>query len=171
MSWSLDDLPAFCDTGAWQDLSPYMEATDFDASVFPPSVARYTGFGGKAVRVPVPHGRARPVLQHGHPGGGRLHGATADDVRAHGDGEGPDGLQRRRLDRARGLRPVVRLLHDDPAGAGDHVRRGLLQRRRDLGHWVGPRLGRAVRVAEGPRRVLRRRQPAEVRRRTGRRVG
>ena len=25
MSWSLDDLPAFCDTGAWQDLSPYME--------------------------------------------------------------------------------------------------------------------------------------------------
>ena len=52
MSWSLDDLPAFCDTGAWQDLSPYMEATDFDASVFPPSVARYTGFGGKQCAFP-----------------------------------------------------------------------------------------------------------------------
>jgi multiple sugar transport system substrate-binding protein len=52
MSWSLDDLPKFCDTGAWQDLSPYMEATDFDASVFPPSVARYTGFGGKQCAFP-----------------------------------------------------------------------------------------------------------------------
>ena len=52
MSWSLDDLPAFCDTGAWQDLTPYSEATDFDASVFPPSVARYTGFGGKQCAFP-----------------------------------------------------------------------------------------------------------------------
>ena len=52
MSWSLDDLPAFCDTGAWQDLTPYTEATDFDASVFPPSVARYTGFGGKQCAFP-----------------------------------------------------------------------------------------------------------------------
>jgi multiple sugar transport system substrate-binding protein len=52
MSWSLDDLPAFCDTGAWQDLTPYIEATDFDASVFPPSVARYTGFGGKQCAFP-----------------------------------------------------------------------------------------------------------------------
>jgi multiple sugar transport system substrate-binding protein len=52
MSWSLDDLPAFCDTGAWQDLTPYVEATDFDASVFPPSVARYTGFGGKQCAFP-----------------------------------------------------------------------------------------------------------------------
>jgi multiple sugar transport system substrate-binding protein len=52
MSWSLDDLPAFCDTGAWQDLTPYTEATDFDASLFPPSVARYTGFGGKQCAFP-----------------------------------------------------------------------------------------------------------------------
>ena len=25
MSWALDDLAAFCDTGAWQDLTPYVE--------------------------------------------------------------------------------------------------------------------------------------------------
>ena len=52
MSWSLDDLPAFCDTGAWQDLTPYVEATGLDTSVFPPSVARYTGFGGKQCAFP-----------------------------------------------------------------------------------------------------------------------
>jgi multiple sugar transport system substrate-binding protein len=52
MSWSLDDLAAFCDTGAWQDLTPYMEASSFDQSVFPPSVARYTGFGGKQCAFP-----------------------------------------------------------------------------------------------------------------------
>jgi multiple sugar transport system substrate-binding protein len=52
MSWSLDDLAAFCDTGAWQDLTPYMEATEFDGTVFPPSVARYTGFGEKQCAFP-----------------------------------------------------------------------------------------------------------------------
>jgi multiple sugar transport system substrate-binding protein len=52
MSWSLDDLPAFCDTGAWQDLTPYVEATNLDTSLFPPSVARYTGFGGKQCAFP-----------------------------------------------------------------------------------------------------------------------
>jgi multiple sugar transport system substrate-binding protein len=52
MSWSLDDLAAFCDTGAWQDLTAYMEASGFDDSVFPPSVARYTGFGGKRCAFP-----------------------------------------------------------------------------------------------------------------------
>jgi multiple sugar transport system substrate-binding protein len=52
MSWSLDSLAAFCDSGAWQDLTPYMEATNFDGSVFPPSGARYTGFGGKQCAFP-----------------------------------------------------------------------------------------------------------------------
>jgi multiple sugar transport system substrate-binding protein len=52
MSWSLDDLAAFCDTEAWQDLTPYMEATSFDDTQFPPSVARYTGFGGKRCAFP-----------------------------------------------------------------------------------------------------------------------
>jgi len=52
MSWSLDDLAAFCDTEAWQDLTPYMEASGFDDTQFPPSVARYTGFGGKRCAFP-----------------------------------------------------------------------------------------------------------------------
>jgi multiple sugar transport system substrate-binding protein len=53
MSWALDDLAAFCDTGAWQDLTPYIEQDGMDISaVFPPSVERYTGFGGKRCAFP-----------------------------------------------------------------------------------------------------------------------
>jgi multiple sugar transport system substrate-binding protein len=53
MSWALDDLAAFCDTGAWQDLTPYIEQDGMVLSaVFPPSVERYTGFGGKRCAFP-----------------------------------------------------------------------------------------------------------------------
>jgi multiple sugar transport system substrate-binding protein len=53
MSWALDDLAAFCDTGAWQDLSAYIEQDGMVVSdFFPPSVERYTGFGGKQCAFP-----------------------------------------------------------------------------------------------------------------------
>ena len=53
MSWALDDLAAFCDSGAWQDLTPYIEQDGMDiAEFFPPSVERYTGFGGKRCAFP-----------------------------------------------------------------------------------------------------------------------
>jgi multiple sugar transport system substrate-binding protein len=53
MSWALDDLAAFCDTGAWQDLTPYIEQDGMEAAdYFPPSVERYTGFGGKQCAFP-----------------------------------------------------------------------------------------------------------------------
>jgi multiple sugar transport system substrate-binding protein len=53
MSWALDDLAAFCSTGAWQDLTPYIEQDGMDISdIFPPSVERYTGFEGKRCAFP-----------------------------------------------------------------------------------------------------------------------
>ena len=53
MSWALDDLAAFCDTGAWQDLTPYIQQDGMAVEdYFPPSVERYTGFGGKQCAFP-----------------------------------------------------------------------------------------------------------------------
>ncbi len=52
MSWSLDSLAKFCDTGAWQDLTPYIQQSNMDLSVFPDSVSRYTGFEGKTCAFP-----------------------------------------------------------------------------------------------------------------------
>lgn len=53
MSWSLDDLPVFCDSGAWQDLTPYIEQSGWSVDeMFPPSVSQYTGFGGSRCALP-----------------------------------------------------------------------------------------------------------------------
>jgi multiple sugar transport system substrate-binding protein len=53
MSWSLDDLPVFCDSGAWQDLTPYIEQAGWTLEeMFPPSVAQYTGFEGSVCALP-----------------------------------------------------------------------------------------------------------------------
>jgi len=52
MSWSLDSVGKFCATGAWQDLTPYIEQSDLDTSIFPDSVTRYTSYGGSQCALP-----------------------------------------------------------------------------------------------------------------------
>lgn len=52
MSFSLDSVGQFCDTEAWQNLEPYIEASDMDMSVFPEAVTRYTTFGGSTCAFP-----------------------------------------------------------------------------------------------------------------------
>jgi multiple sugar transport system substrate-binding protein len=52
MSFSLDSVGQFCDSGAWQDLAPYVEAADMDTSVFPESVTRYTTYADSTCAFP-----------------------------------------------------------------------------------------------------------------------
>ena len=53
MSWSLDSVGKFCDTAAWQDLTPYIEQSGLDMdATFPPSVTRYTSFNGSQCALP-----------------------------------------------------------------------------------------------------------------------
>ncbi len=52
MSFSLDSVGQFCDSEAWQNLEPYIEASDMDMSVFPEAVTRYTTFGGSTCAFP-----------------------------------------------------------------------------------------------------------------------
>jgi len=52
MSWSLDSVGKFCSSGAWQDLTPYIEQSDLDTSIFPESVTRYTSFAGSQCALP-----------------------------------------------------------------------------------------------------------------------
>lgn len=52
MSFSLDSVGQFCDSGAWQDLEPFIEASDMDTSVFPEAVTRYTTYGGSTCAFP-----------------------------------------------------------------------------------------------------------------------
>ena len=52
MSWSLDSVGKFCQTGAWQDLTPYIAETDLDTSQFPESVTQYTSYSGSRCAMP-----------------------------------------------------------------------------------------------------------------------
>ena len=109
-----------------------------------PAVGRALhGVRREAVRVPVPHGRGRPVLQQGPAGGEGVLRAAHDLFRAHGDGEGPHRVQPRRLDQGRGLRALVRelLRQRRPAEPLDRVGRRLVQRRRHRGDRPRTRTG------------------------------
>jgi multiple sugar transport system substrate-binding protein len=52
MSFSLDSVAQFCETGAWQDLTSFIDQTGLDLSVFPDSVVQYTSFGGSRCAFP-----------------------------------------------------------------------------------------------------------------------
>jgi len=52
MSWSLDSVGKFCSSDAWQDLTPYIEQSGLDTSIFPDSVTRYTSYGGSQCALP-----------------------------------------------------------------------------------------------------------------------
>jgi multiple sugar transport system substrate-binding protein len=52
MSWSLDSVGKFCASDAWQDLTPYIQQSGLDTSIFPDSVTRYTSYGGSQCALP-----------------------------------------------------------------------------------------------------------------------
>jgi multiple sugar transport system substrate-binding protein len=52
LSFGLDNVGKFCESGAWQDLTPYMEQSNFDTSQFPDSVFQYTSYGGSQCALP-----------------------------------------------------------------------------------------------------------------------
>ena len=52
LSFSLDNIGKFCQSGAWQDLTPFIDQTGFDTTQFPPVVEEYTSFGGSRCALP-----------------------------------------------------------------------------------------------------------------------
>lgn len=52
LSFGLDNVGKFCESGGWQDLTPFMTQSNFDTSQFPDSVFQYTSFGGSQCALP-----------------------------------------------------------------------------------------------------------------------
>lgn len=52
LSFGLDNVGKFCQSGAWQDLTPLMQQTNFDTSQFPQSVFQYTSYQGRQCALP-----------------------------------------------------------------------------------------------------------------------
>lgn len=52
LSFGLDSIGELCSTGAWVDLTPYIERDQMDLSQFPDSVFKYTSFAGSQCAFP-----------------------------------------------------------------------------------------------------------------------
>jgi len=52
LSFVLDNIGQFCSSGAWQDLTPYIQRDHFDLSQFPDAALTYTSFGGSQCALP-----------------------------------------------------------------------------------------------------------------------
>jgi multiple sugar transport system substrate-binding protein len=52
-SFSADNAGAFCGSGAWVDLKPYMDRDGIDDSIFPPAPRSYTQFDGTRCAMPM----------------------------------------------------------------------------------------------------------------------
>jgi len=52
-SFTADNTGAFCSSGGWIDLKPYMDKSGIQASMFPPAVQTYTQFDGKRCALPM----------------------------------------------------------------------------------------------------------------------
>lgn len=52
LSFGLDNVGKFCESGAWQDLTPFIEQSGFDTSQFPESIAQYTSYVGSRCAFP-----------------------------------------------------------------------------------------------------------------------
>jgi multiple sugar transport system substrate-binding protein len=52
-SFTADNTGAFCASGGWIDLKPYMDKSKIDASMFPEAVQTYTQFQGKRCALPM----------------------------------------------------------------------------------------------------------------------
>ena len=52
LSFTLDNIGQFCSSGAWQDLTPFMERDQFDLGQFPDAALSYTSFGGSQCALP-----------------------------------------------------------------------------------------------------------------------
>src|SRR5918911_2734265 len=52
-SFSSDNTGAFCPSGAWIDLGPYMKRDGISATVFPPAPRYYTQYKGKRCALPM----------------------------------------------------------------------------------------------------------------------
>jgi len=52
LSFGLDEVGKFCESGGWQDLTPYIEQSNYDLTQFPDSVFKYTSYAGSQCALP-----------------------------------------------------------------------------------------------------------------------
>src|SRR5215216_3616696 len=167
-SFSSDNTGAFCPSGAWIDLGPYMKKERRRGLDLPDGSARLHDLRGHPVRPPDAGGHLRSLLQQGAAREGRLQEPAEDDLAAHRDGEEAHAARRERQAEGRRLQPVPELVRERPRTLRPLVGR-TVDGRRQVEPQHAPVAGPAA-LAEEPRRLVRLRQPRPLQRRRRRRV-
>ena len=107
LSFGVDNVGRFCESGAWADLNPYIddaERGDRPAATFPEAALTYTSFDGVQCSLPFLTDAYGIYYNLDHLRGRRALGTADHHGRAHRVRQGAHAPSRRRLDRGRRVR-------------------------------------------------------------------
>ena len=79
-SFTADNSGAFCGSGAWVDLKPYLERDKISDTIFPPAPRSYTQYKGTRCALPMLADAHGPLLQRGHAQEGGAERPAEDDL-------------------------------------------------------------------------------------------
>ena len=122
-SFSADNSGAFCGSGAWVDLKPYIKRDGINDTIFPPAPRSYTQFEGTRCALPMLADAYGPLLQRGHAQEGGARRPAEDGLRAHRVREEADPEEPRRLAEGRRLQPGHELVLEHAGELRPDVRR------------------------------------------------
>ena len=169
-SFSTDNTGAFCSSGAWIKLQPYMDRDGLTAGAFPESVQSYTKFEGNQCTLPMLadvyglYYNKDLLAKAGIKEPPKTFSELAADAKK---------LTQRSSDGAievAGYVPDLGLLREPGRPLRAAVRRALDRRPGQVVPLERPGLDQDAQVEQGARRLVRLRQPREVPGRRGRRV-
>ena len=112
LSYSTDIVGAFCSSGAFRDLTPYIKRDKVDISDLTPVTKSYTEYKGKRCAMPALSDDYALYYNTDLLSRGRHHDAAEDAERARDGCAQADHLQPGRLDQDPGLRPGDGLLRE-----------------------------------------------------------
>ena len=169
-SFTADNSGAFCGSGAWVDLKPYLERDKISDTIFPPAPRSYTQFKGTRCALPMLADAQGLYYNEDLFKKAGLSGPpkTISQLTEYAKKltvKNPDGSLK-----VVGFNPVMNWYENTPAGFGPMFGAKWVDDsgKSSLVHRSG--LAEAAEVAEGPDRLVRLRQARQVPGRPGRRV-
>ena len=161
-SFSADNAGAFCGSGAWIDLKPYMDRDGISDEHLPARPARYTQYEGTRCALPMLADAYGLYYNEDMFKKAGLDGPpkTVSELTEYAKKltvKNPDGSAQ-----GRRLQPRHGLVLEHAGQLRADVRRQVGRRQRQVDARLRPGVGEAADLAEGPDRLVRLRQPGQV---------
>ena len=161
-SFSADNAGAFCGSGAWVDLKPFMERDGVSDTIFPPAPRSYTQFEGTRCALPMLADAMglyynKDLLKKAGLDGPPKTISELTEYAKKLTVKNPDGSLK-----VVGFNPVMGWYSNTPANFGPMFGAKWVDDDGKSSHRLGPRVGEAADLAEGPDRLVRLRQARQV---------